>query len=108
MDDNIRMTVVINPLVSPLLHEALADCRTPRERAMRLRALAESALREPSQQGRNNGRAERVEPPQLERPRPVPVALQETGVQILRVEESATNGDGFASASLGEELAAFL
>lgn len=54
MSEPIRMTVVINPLVSPLTHEALSTCRSARERAMRLRALAESALRQAASSNRGD------------------------------------------------------
>ncbi|MFM0158234.1 hypothetical protein [Paraburkholderia sediminicola] len=107
MDDNITMTIVINPLVSPLLHEALSGYRSARQRAIRLRALAESALREPTHRARNDGNTERPQSPSFEQTRPAAAAPEEAGVQILRVHDSATDGDGFASASLGEELAGF-
>jgi hypothetical protein len=44
MRDKFKMTVTINRLTSPKLHEALSGCPTDRERAAALRVLAESAL----------------------------------------------------------------
>jgi hypothetical protein len=44
MLDKFKMTVTINRLSSPKLHEALSECPTDRERAAVFRALAESAL----------------------------------------------------------------
>ncbi|MFL9995254.1 hypothetical protein PQR34_32345 [Paraburkholderia sediminicola] len=107
MDDNITMTIVINPLVSPLLHEALSGYRSARQRAMRLRALAESALREPTQRTRDAGNTQQPDLTALERPGPAPVVPQETGVQVLRIHESATGADGLASGSFREELAGY-
>ena len=45
MSGTYEMAVTINPLVSPLLYERLAQCATARERAAVLRALAEAMLR---------------------------------------------------------------
>ena len=44
MSGTYEMAVTINPLVSPLLYERLAQCATARERAAVLRALAEGML----------------------------------------------------------------
>jgi hypothetical protein len=106
-DDSIRMTVTINPLVSPLLHEALSRCRSARERAMRLRALAESALREPSQRGRDDVPMHEARAPVIERPRAVPAISPDDGVQILRVADFEKDATGLDSASLGNQLAEF-
>jgi hypothetical protein len=44
--ESIKMTVVINPLVSPLLFDALSSCKSARARASNFKALAGGMLRE--------------------------------------------------------------
>lgn len=106
-DEKIEMTITINRLVAPLLYDALAGCRSPRQRAMRLRALAESALREPAQRGSHD-----VSPPQTVRtaivaPRAELDASPQTDIQILRVAEVEAGAHDPATDSLADELSGY-
>ncbi|WP_208455431.1 hypothetical protein, partial [Burkholderia gladioli] len=97
MDASYKMTVTINQLVSPLLHDALSGCHSARARAMRLRALAESALRQPVQRDASHATPQPSGPPVVARSRTEATVSQETGVQILRVDDFATNASAGAS-----------
>lgn len=105
MDDIIRMTVVINPLVSPLLHADLMRCRGPRERAMRLRAAAEAGIRAVLQRAPSEPVLLQAEAPAAGAPPLSPVVHQEAAVAILRVHDPVIRDDGLASTSLEDELA---
>lgn len=113
MSEPIRMTVVINPLVSPLTHEALSTCRSARERAMRLRALAESALRQAATGG--DRRDDRVVTSHAAwgRPAGMPRNADTTetdvdpGFQTLHVQDPVGTSDD-QLAALGSDLAAYL
>ncbi len=98
------MTVVINPLVTPLLFNALSQCSSARERALRLRALAEASLRQqltglPSQ-------APTLQIPAEARPA-AQMASTEPDLQIIRFDENYGNDGAIASESLGDQFAAF-
>lgn len=103
MDENIRMTVVINPLVSPLLFAALAPFRSPRARAMQLRSLAEATLLQRMQTAHGTATA----PPDL-RPRSGPVMLTPDGFHVLDAPDTATGEFGISPDALADQLGGFL
>ncbi|WP_175773001.1 hypothetical protein [Paraburkholderia phenazinium] len=103
--DNIKMTVVINPLISPLLFDVLAGCGSARERAARLKALAESALRQ-----QLTGRMEAI-PAGESKGAGTAMAYSAGGIdealQVLQVSDGTNDNRGFSGDSLGHEMASF-
>lgn len=104
--ENIKMTVVINPLISPLLSDALSGCRSARERATLLKALAERALRQ-----QLTGRIEAVSTIEPTSGHPEVVAAPKAelveGLQLLKISDSAGDASAFPGGSLGNEVASF-
>jgi hypothetical protein len=108
MDEtSIRMTIVVNPLVTPLLFEQLQACKTARSRATRLKALAEASLRQ-----QLTGRAAYDATPAKPSPTPASTATTieppaDDGFQVLRTSdvEGSTNED--ESGSLANAFAGY-
>lgn len=103
MDEKIRMTVIVNPLVSPLLFAALAPFRSPRARAMQLRSLAEATLLQRMQTA--HGTATNV--PDL-RQRAGPTMLTPDGFHVLDVPGASTGEFGISPDALADQLGGFL
>ena len=105
--ENIRMTVVINPLISPMLFDALSGCRSARERAARFKALAESALRQ-----QLAGRVSSVSTPDSTNAESITAQAltspPDDGLQALHVSDSTGEDGRFATGSLCSELAGLM
>jgi hypothetical protein len=102
MDETaIRMTVVINPLVTPLLFEQLSACQSARRRAARLKALAEASLR----QQLTPGLAYAPPPPTPSQATTNPADMaqppSDEGFQVLRIPDA----DGSSNEGESEPLA---
>ncbi|SFK03588.1 hypothetical protein SAMN05192543_1173 [Paraburkholderia megapolitana] len=103
MDEKIRMTVIVNPLVSPLLFAALAPFSSPRARAMQLRSLAEATLLQRMQTA--HGTAMVALDPRHSSGQTIPTP---NDVHILEVPDASTGELGISPDALADQLGGFL
>jgi hypothetical protein len=101
MDEGIRMTVVINPVITPLLFDALKNVPSARTRALLLKTLAENALR--YQEAGNTQTRDEASSIASTRRMPEP----DEGLQLIRVDDSSAIGHGVESESIRDQFASF-
>jgi hypothetical protein len=111
MIDKIEMTVTVNPLVSPRLHQRLRACSSPRQRAIVFRALAEARLwdetmgnAQPVERGASDRRELTYMPVTGRQERPVQRDAAPTRPAVARSAEIASRSPD-PPASTGSETA---